>query len=220
MNPLLVKELRQSLRSRWFEIIFLWLVGSLCLLTGLGSALDLPQMAISFLFWPNVGLTLHLLLPVHCALSASDDRQRGNFELIRVTGLTADKIVRHRLVALFFHGVIIATLVLPFVVLRYFLGGIELIDELQYLVLMTLSLPVMGAALLSLVAANGIARIILGLIAMLLIPAYESFMAAAAFGSGSEAVVPFVVWIIGSFVGYNVGLALASESFLLSTPRT
>lgn len=220
MNPLLVKELRQSLRSRWFEIIFLWLVGSLCLLTALGSTFNLPQMAMTAIFWLNVGVTLHLLLPAHCALSASDDRQRGNFELIRVTGLTADKTVRHRLVALFFHGLIIATLVLPFVVLRYFLGGIELIDELQYLVLMTLSLPVLGAALLSLVAAKGIARFILTVIAMLLIPGYESFTVAAAFGSDTESLVLLFVWIIISLIGYKVGLALASESFLLSAPRT
>jgi hypothetical protein len=218
MNPILVKELRQSLRSHWFEIIFLWLIASLCVITGIGLHYSTPTW-ITLLFWLDVGITLHLLLPLHSALSASDDRQRGNFELIRVTGLTADKIVRHRLVALFFHGVIIATLVLPFVLLRYFLGGIELIDEFQYLVLMTLSLPVMGAAILSLVAANGIARFFLTLIAMLLIPAYELQTVATAFRPGNESFVFVVVWSITSLIGYKVGLALASESFLLSHRR-
>jgi len=218
MNPILVKELRQSLRSRWFEIIFLWLIGSLCLITAIGAEHGSPRW-ITFLFWLDVGITLHLLLPMHSALSASDDRQRGNFELIRVTGLTAEKMVVHRVAALFFYSAMTASLVLPFVVLRYFLGGIELIDELQYLVLLTLGCPVLGGTLLWLMATSGLTRLMLSMSVAFLLVFYESFTIAAAFATGSEAVVGFVFWIIGSFIGWIVSQAFASESFLLSNRR-
>lgn len=215
MNAILVKDLRQSLHSRWFEIIFLWLIGSLCLLTLFALRFDALNW-FNALFWLDVGLTLHLLLPLHCALSASEDQTPGNCELIRVTGLTAEMMVRQRLVALFCSALMVSLLVLPFVVLRYFLGSIELMDELQYLLLLTLGCPVLGGALLWIMTLPGLARFALCCVFTFLLIFYEGFTLGAAFSPGDQAVLPLMFWFICSFLGWIISIAFASESYLHS----
>lgn len=216
MNPILVKELRQSLRSRWFEIIFLWLCASLTLITAVGSAIN-AQTGTTIFFWIAVASTFHLLLPFRTVLSARDDRQRGNFELIRIAGVTAEKLTNQRITALLFHTLTLASLVLPYVVLRYFLGGIELYSELIYLTLLTLGTPVVGSAFLWLTTTGTVGRVFLGGLFCFLLPAYESFTIAAAFGSGANAVAPFVIWAFASVIGIMVAQSFASEGFLLHT---
>ncbi len=215
MNPILVKELRQSLRSRWFEIIFLGLCGSLTLVTVLGAVLDAPRGS-KFFFWAAVILTLHLLLPLRTALSAKDDRQRGNLELIRVTGLSAEKLANQRITALFFHTLVITSVILPFVMLRYFLGGVDLVDELQYLVMLVLSAPVLGVAILwMVVVSSNFGRVFIGGMLFFLVPVYEMLAFGAAFGSGESAFVALVFWLLGTLIGGVFFLAFTVEAFLL-----
>ncbi len=214
MNPILVKELRQSLRSRWFEIIFLWLCSSLTLITAVGSSINAPN-GTTICFWIAVASTFHILLPFRTILSAHHDRQRGNFELIRVAGITAEKLTNQRITALLFHTLTLASLVLPFVVLRYFLGGIELYSELTYLLLLTLSAPVVGSVFLWQVTTGTIGRFLISILLCFLLPLYEFFTVASAFGSGAAAGAPFVVWIFVSIIGTMIAQAFASEGFIL-----
>lgn len=214
MNPVLVKELRQSLRSRWFEIIFLWLCASLTLVTAVGSAIEAPGPA-TLVFWIAIGVTFHLLLPLRSAVSAGDDRQAGNFELIRMAGLSAESLAKQRLTALLFHAVTLACLVLPHVLLRYFLGGIDLIDELQYLALLTLSTPVIGGAFLWIAVTSTLGRVILGSVFFFLFIIYESLITASAFADGSSALIPFVLLLFSSLIALLVSHAFAAEAFLL-----
>jgi hypothetical protein len=216
MNPILVKELRQSLRSRWFEIIFLWLCSSLTLITAIGSSINAPNGTTLF-FWIAVATAFHLLLPFRTVLSAHDDRQRGNFELIRVAGVTAEKLTNQRITALLFHTLTLASLVLPFVILRYFLGGIDLYSELKYLALLTLGTPVIGSAFLWLATCSTAGRVLLGGLLLALLPAYESLTVAAAFTSAGSALPAFVVWSFGSIIGILIAQAFATEGFLLHT---
>lgn len=214
MNPILVKELRQSLRSRWFEIIFLTLCGGLTLITTLGSAIDAPQGTTAF-FWIAVTGTLHLLLPLRTVLSAGDDRQIGNFELIRVTGLSAEGMANQRLTALLFHTLTLASLVLPHVVLRYFLGGIDLINELQYLALLIITAPIVGSVFLWITVTGPLGRAILGFIFFFLFIFYESLIATCAFAEGEAAIIPFVLLFFGSVIALPVSQAFVAEAFTL-----
>jgi hypothetical protein len=217
MNPILVKELRQSLRSRWFEIIFLWLCVSLTLITAIGSAVGSLQVT-TIVFWTSVAFTLHILLPFRTALSARDDRQRGNFELIRVSGLGAEKLANQRLTALLFHTLVLASIVLPFVLLRYFLGGIDLIDELQYLALLVLGTPVVGAVFLWISVVGTFGRVALGALFSFLFMVFESLTATSAFATGTDVVIPLTLLLFGSLICLPVSLAFATEAFLLHTP--
>lgn len=217
MNPILVKELRQSLRSRWFEVVFLWLCGGLTLVTSLGILLDAPTGSSVF-FWAVVLITLHLLLPLRTALSASDDRQPGNLELIRVAGLNAEKLASQRITALLFHSLVLACLILPHVMLRYFTGGIDLVDELQYLALLVFSAPLLGLAILWMSVVSGLGRAFLGLLFLFLAPAYEALIASVAFAPGEAALLAFVMWIFLSLVGGVICQAFITEAFLLRQP--
>jgi hypothetical protein len=214
MNPILVKELRQSLRSRWFEMIFLWLCGSLTLITAFGTTID-ARTGTTSVFWIAVVATFHLLLPLRSALSASDDQQRGNVELIRVIGISAETLANQRFTALFFHTLILASLVLPHVTLRYFMGGIDLIDELQYLALLTFTTPVVGSVFLWLSILGTLGRIVLGVILFFLFILFESLIAMSAFAAGEAAVIPFVLLLFGSLIGFLVAKAFVAEAYLL-----
>lgn len=216
MNPILVKELRQSLRSRWFEILFLWLCGCLTLITAVGTSIE-SRTGATIVFWIAVAATFHLLLPLRTVLSARDDRQVGNFELIRVTGVSAEGMASQRLTALLFHTLIFASFVLPHVILRYFLGGIDLIDELQYLALLTLTTPIVGSIFLWLAVSSPMGRFFLGSIFVFLFIAYESLLATAAFASGDDAIIPLVMLVFGSVIALPVSHAFAAEAFLLRT---
>ncbi len=218
MNPILVKELRQSLRSRWFEIIFLSLCGGLTLVTLLHGLWSEPRL-VRVIFWGVVVVNLHFLLPLRTALSAADDRHPGNLELIRVTGTSAEKLVHQRITALVFHSAILACIVLPFVILRYFLSGIDLVDELQYLTLLVLSTPVLGLAILWIGVVGGIGRAFLGALFFFLAPAYEVLIGSAAFVPGDAAFLALVMWIFLSLMGMTICQAFATESFLLHSSR-
>jgi hypothetical protein len=214
MNPILVKELRQSLRSRWFEIIFLWLCSTLTLITAVSALIDSPN-GMTVFFWVGVASTFHVLLPLRTVFAAHDDRQRGNFELIRVAGVTAEKLTNQRITALLFHTLTLASIVLPFVILRYFLGGIELLSELKYLTLLTLGAPVVGSVFLWISTTGTAGRVILSIFFFFLLPVYEFFTFTSAFSSGFLSAAPFVVWVFVSIIGLIIAQAFASEGFIL-----
>lgn len=214
MNPILVKELRQSLRSRWFEIIFLWLCASLTLITAIGSAIDAPT-GTTVLFWIAIATTFHLLLPLRTIISASEDHQLGNIELIRITGISAEKLVSQRITALFANTLVLASIVLPFVVLRYFIGGIDLLNELQYLALLTLGAPVVGSVLFWIAVCGTIGRLFLATIFFFLFIIFESLISTCAFASGGAAIIPLVLLLFGSLICLPVAQAFAAEAFLL-----
>ncbi len=214
MNPILVKELRQSLRSRWFEVVFMALCGGLTLVMVLGS-LVLTPLVTRVLFWGIILLVLHVLLPLRTALSAGDDRHPGNLELIRVTGVSAERLAGQRITALMFHAAVLASVILPFVFLRYFMGGIDLVDELQYMTLLVLSTPVFGLAILWMAVVGGFGRALLGLLFLFLAPGYETLIATAAFAPGDAAFVALVMWIFATFIGIIFCQAFVTEAFLL-----
>lgn len=218
MNPILVKELRQSLRSRWFEIIFLGLCGGLTLVTVLGGEFA-TSMTTRIFFWSVIVFTLHLLLPLRTALSASDDRHPGNLELIRVAGVSAEKLASQRITALLFHAAVLSCVILPFVFLRYFAGGIDLVDELQYLALLLFSTPVFGLAVLWMSVVGGLGRAFLGVMFLFLAPAYEALIGSAAFAPFDDALLALVLWIFATFIGCIFIQAFVTEAFLLGRTR-
>lgn len=135
VSPMLVKELRQGLRARVFVVPFLVMCAALCLGVGFclyesGTGADTNTSRDAF--WILAGGPI-----VACCLPAfasfRQDRRNGCYELSLVTEMTPWRILLGMWTSYALRSALLASLVLPFVVVRYYLGGVELLDETERL---------------------------------------------------------------------------------------
>lgn len=149
LSPMLLKELRQGLKSRAFYFAFLLMQGLMvfCVLMYL-SALEADRNAGGFtaMFWTCIGATLVVITPLR-ALGALQQEIRGNtLELIFLTRLSAWRIVAGKWLALYSQALLLAAAALPYLLLRYFLGGINIADDLLVLFWLLVGSAVLTAA--------------------------------------------------------------------------
>jgi len=156
MSPMLVKELRQGLRSRIFAAAFMITQVLMILAVIFGFLISRADASgnlnpmISSIFWTMICVPLLLIMPFR-AFGALNEEIRGDtLELIFLTRQTSWRILAGKWAALVFQSLLIVAAVLPYVVLRYFLGAIDLVAELQALLFVLLFSLVMTAGLISL----------------------------------------------------------------------
>jgi len=141
MNPMLVKEFRQGLSSRAFVTSFLFLqtlmVCSmvLILITYAGTARTSETTAI---FWVINGMVFLIAMPARGLVALSSEMNGNMIELLYFTRLTPEWIVMGKWLAIVAQTSLAACSVLPYTVLRYFVGGINMVDEIQGLFLLVM----------------------------------------------------------------------------------
>jgi hypothetical protein len=132
LNPILVKELRQGVRANTFTSAFLLL--QVLLLVSMAVALapeDIPDRSgTTAMFWILIALPIGIMVPVSGGSALSSERAQRTLEPLLLTRLSARRIVLGKWAALLALSGLLATSVLPYVLLRYFLGGIDLAVEL------------------------------------------------------------------------------------------
>lgn len=133
LNPIVVKEMRQAVRS-WAVVGSLHLFLIVLLLTAaamlLGSTLSLNpnQMLGRDMFYAFLGILTvgSLFVPVYIGVRLAAERQGENLDLIYITTLSPGRIIRGKA----FCGMVISALFfsacLPFMFLTTFLRGIDL----------------------------------------------------------------------------------------------
>ena len=150
LSPMLVKELRQGVRTRVFVFLFILLQVFMLLdlsLSLLVAATGSDASEGTVFFWIMVAVPVLLILPLS-GLNAIGGEIRGNtLELIFLTRLTAFRIVLGKWFALFAQALLLVCAVLPYLVLRYFMGGVNLASEL-----LLLGTMLVGSALLTALA--------------------------------------------------------------------
>lgn len=143
LPPMLVKELRQGLRAKTFVIVFLVLqiLLALVLLSAIASNSHAPQRAgeavskILFLFY---SWSLLVIQPLRAIGTLHREMRDNTIELMVLTRLNAWKIVLGKWISLVAQSALILTAVAPYLVLRYWLGNMNLFGELNLLVLVFL----------------------------------------------------------------------------------
>jgi hypothetical protein len=148
LSPILVKELRQGMRSRAFVGIFLIVQAFmvLCVLTSMGS--DGYSGSTEF-FWTISGITLLGIMPLRGIATLNGEIKGNTIELLLLTRLSAWRITAGKWTALFLQTLLLVSAVLPYLILRYFLGGVNLVNELA-----TLAWMLCGSALLTALAVG------------------------------------------------------------------
>jgi len=202
-SPILVKEVRQGMRTRMFLAAFLILQGALmCALAQ--QMVDMKSLTSSGddqaqYFWIVMGIMFCAVMPARGLTAISSERGEDTLELLQLTGLTAWQIVFGKWLALYIQTLLLAVTVLPYVIVRYFLGATEVVQELMLLASMLAGAGIITAGCLTISAfRNWLIRILLaGLIAI----ALASGIANIASSSVSNEIPPeFLVWIIGEGV--------------------
>jgi len=129
LSPILVKELRQGLRTRLFLIIFLALQFFMffCICLNLDSS---NRDGTQFFFWELAGLCFLFLMPARGLWAIHSEKQANTMELLLLTQLSAWRIVWGKWLAISLQSLLIFCSILPYVIMRYFLGQIDLFNEL------------------------------------------------------------------------------------------
>jgi len=140
---MLVKELRQGLRTNLFVTAFLLLQAFmiLCLVANLANP---GSRQTDGLFWFLIVSILLIVQPLRGFNALSSEHQLNTIELIQLTRLDGWRITLGKWTALNAQGLLFVTGVLPYLVIRYFLGNVDFLGDLAKLGAITL-----GSALLT-----------------------------------------------------------------------
>lgn len=137
---MVIKELRQGLRARGFVFPFLLLhllaLGAVAmefLLTRTGTPPGGWQSAASGapgLFWMVVYLVVAGVMPLRLMESLRGENDGRNAELLLLGGLTRWQIVRGKWLVQALLTLLALLSLLPYMLVRYFFGGVELLQSL------------------------------------------------------------------------------------------
>lgn len=157
MNPILVKEARQAMKSRQFVVTF-----SLLLIFGWIYTLAFVAFSMPGLIYAPLGsamllgyyliLTIPLLIVIPYAAfrSLASEREDGTFELLSITALSARQIVTGKLGSAVLQMMVYYSALAPCIAFTYLLRGVDVVTiglVLAYTFLASLALCVIGLML-------------------------------------------------------------------------
>lgn len=134
LSPMLVKELRQGLRTRAFTSVFILLQVLLMFSTFVASSTTHGNEVLQGLYLFVLFVTLFLIQPLRGVNAVHQEAKLNTLELILLTRLDAFRIVSGKWASIVSQSALFTIAVLPYVVLRYFLGGVDLIQDLVFLI--------------------------------------------------------------------------------------
>jgi hypothetical protein len=156
LPPMLVRELRQGVQSGVFAWTFIgiqaamfalmtWAVGSFG-----GGPTGILAREFSAFFWLAIAAAIVVVVPLRGLTAVSSERVGNNLDLVRLSRLSATRIILGKWLAIACQGVLVATALLPYLVLRYFLGGVDVVNDLEVFGWMAVSALAVAAAALAL----------------------------------------------------------------------
>lgn len=154
LNPILVKEARQALKSKQFLITFILLLicgwgWSLLSVAILGRSVYYAPSGPFLLIGYTIVLTVPLLLIVPFAAyrSLASEREDGTFDLLSITTLSSRQIVSGKLGSAVLQMIVYYSALSPCIAFTYLLRGIDIVTIMLFLVytfLASLLLSVFG----------------------------------------------------------------------------
>ena len=149
LSPMVVKELRQGLRTRAFGSTMLLMHVLLILITLItGSAQNTDDMR-----WMLDGLAtlvLCLIMPFRVSNALLEEVKLNTLDMLVLTRLSCGRIVFGKWASVALQSLLIALSLMPYVVARYLFGGMDLVLELSVLALKWLIGIVVAALLVAL----------------------------------------------------------------------
>ncbi len=216
LPPMLVRELRQGVQSGVFAWTFIgiqaamfalmtWAVGTFG-----GGPGGIAGREFSALFWLAIAAAIVVVVPLRGLTAVSSERVGNNLDLVRLSRLSATRIILGKWLAIASQGVLVATALLPYLVLRYFLGGVDVVNDLEAFGWMAVTALAVTAAALALSTQPLWARIGICVFVVLIgfVPVVELLedMSRSRGGFGGVG--------LGARIGIIAGIALYTVAFL------
>jgi ABC-type transport system involved in multi-copper enzyme maturation permease subunit len=147
-SPMVVKELRHGLRTRFFSVALIQF--HILLILMMGSVLvGADEDVVHGIFW-TLALVLVLgVMPVRGFSALTGEVTGGTLDMLTLTNLSSWRIVYGKWAALFSQTLLVVSSLLPYMVARYYLGGVEIVAEAAALALAVLASSVATAAIVA-----------------------------------------------------------------------
>lgn len=180
---MLVKELRQGLKAHGFTITFVILQILLAIVVVYHALLysrdpyNFRSNGLQSVFWTLAALQLLIATPLRALGALASERKANTLELIFMTGLSPLRICFGKWASLMFQTLLVTVALLPYGIVRYFFGGMNLIEELTILGWLVLASGVLTACALMLSGTHITLRIIaLGVAIVFVSPTFVMIM--------------------------------------------
>lgn len=134
---MLVKELRQGLRARVFTAVFLCLqllLGLLLLGAMLASESERTGSIVSGIILTFFIIAVVLIQPLRGMGALSSEMRDHTIDLMTLTRLTSWRIVLGKWVAIVSQSALLLVTIVPYLILRYFFGGMNMLGEVTVFV--------------------------------------------------------------------------------------
>jgi hypothetical protein len=248
LNPFLVKEARQSLRSRFLHITIIasTLVSALIVIFGLVQSnydtyYDYSYNMYGYSYATSYGRVIFEniyrilwvitigLFPLVNGIRFYYERHTGEFELFEITGIKPSKIIRGKIQTSIVLSLLIIVLCTPFLMICTFLTGISGVEILFYIVFMILG-SVFSSAAGILTGSLNVKRVVIVLLFLafggmvflsfvLLIGMQYNFNFADFFSSYSSDMIGAISVVVLFFVYYYPLFSLCSTASISSKKR-
>jgi len=138
LSPILVKELRQGLRQPTFVIAFLCLQVLLCIVVvisvvsapvGSQESLRVGETVSGF-FFVLLAIAIVIVQPLRGLGALAIEIKADTLDLLLLTRLNSWRITFGKWLALVSQSALLVVAVFPYLILRYYLGGMQLFAEL------------------------------------------------------------------------------------------
>lgn len=168
LNPILVKEVRQALRGKYFRVLF-WITLFVGTLIGLGvvaSSVSNGSSDAGRVFFMSIfgvlAAAVHCFVPFSAFLSTSAEWDENTYDLLIISNLRPRQIVQGKLLSALIQSLLYYSTFGPFLVFAFLLNGIDLGSVLVILAgsaATSVTLTLVGIAASSL-ATNKVMRIV------------------------------------------------------------
>jgi hypothetical protein len=159
LSPMLVKELRQGLRAKTFMVVFLVLQGLLGLIL-LGASASATSSSggqvVSQIVFVFFSLAVLVAQPLRGMGAISSEIRAQTIDLMVLTRLSAFRIILGKWVAIVSQSALLASSIIPYLILRYYFGNMNLFAELLLLVMLLLISAGLTALTIGLSACSSI----------------------------------------------------------------
>ncbi|RYD24067.1 MAG: hypothetical protein EOP88_01635 [Verrucomicrobiaceae bacterium] len=141
-SPMLVKELRQGLRAKTFLVVFLSLQVFLAVMMFSATATSSSDQVgdvVSGIIFGFFAVAVLLVQPLRGISALSSEVKSNTLDMMALTRLSSAKIVIGKWVAIVSQTALLLSTIVPYLILRYFFGGMNLFGELVMLALLFLT---------------------------------------------------------------------------------
>ena len=214
VNPILIKELRQGIRSKLFLSAF-FAVQGLLFVYGMSllmsDSLQREANVVTWLFWTALALPLLLQVPSMASQSIEKEIKGNTLELLLITRLSSMRLLIGKWLSVIVQATLLATTALPYVMLRYFLGGVDLWSELSAVVVLVSASAILAGMALGIGGVGRFAKGFVVLFVLILGPwAYVMFFASHG-GIGAPGAGFGTMLLAYGFLGMSLMLLLGAQ---------